>query len=316
MAGKLPRDRDADYTHEMAGQRRQFITAETGVPLEHVGHYSVDPAVLPGNIESFSGVIQVPMGFAGPLSVKGEHIDGEVFVPMATSEGHSSRNAAERHRSPPTSFENVLRPSVPPSLREETHPHPPPPSSLLLLLPPSLRADNPNDNGAPPRSVYHDLVRHLLFIAALSGCAAAPPCPGNAADDGPSLPATLVRVVDGDTIVVALPEEPDARIRLRGIDCPEPSHNAKCRRDGDCEEDIPLGKKATAMLEEIAPAGAEVRLVSGAEKMERDRWGRRIAYVERGDVDLGLEMVKSGLCVDFSDRYPHPRAESYLDAAP
>jgi hydroxymethylglutaryl-CoA reductase (NADPH) len=87
MSNKLPRDRDNDYTEDMAGKRRAFITGATGVALEHVGHYSVDPAVLPGNIENFSGVVQVPLGFAGPLRVNGEHIDGEVFVPMATSEG-------------------------------------------------------------------------------------------------------------------------------------------------------------------------------------------------------------------------------------
>ena len=59
----------------------------TGVGLEHVGSFSFDPAVLRGNIEGFSGVAQVPLGFAGPLLVDGEHAYGEFFVPMATTEG-------------------------------------------------------------------------------------------------------------------------------------------------------------------------------------------------------------------------------------
>jgi hydroxymethylglutaryl-CoA reductase (NADPH) len=42
---------------------------------------------LPGNIESFAGVAQIPMGFAGPLQVRGEHATGEFYVPMATTEG-------------------------------------------------------------------------------------------------------------------------------------------------------------------------------------------------------------------------------------
>lgn len=84
---KLPRDPENDYTREMASARRYAVTAETGIALLHTGSYSFDPSVLPGNIESFAGVAQIPMGFAGPLRVRGEHADGEFYVPMATTEG-------------------------------------------------------------------------------------------------------------------------------------------------------------------------------------------------------------------------------------
>ena len=85
---KLPRDRDNDYSREMATARRQVVTEESGAALTHTSTYSFDPAaVLPGNIESFSGVAQVPLGFAGPLLVDGEHAKGDFFVPMATTEG-------------------------------------------------------------------------------------------------------------------------------------------------------------------------------------------------------------------------------------
>ncbi len=84
---KLPRDNNNDYTREMASARRAVVSEETGADLTHTGSYSIDPAVLPGNIESFAGVVQVPMGFAGPLLVDGEHAKGEFYVPMATSEG-------------------------------------------------------------------------------------------------------------------------------------------------------------------------------------------------------------------------------------
>ena len=46
-----------------------------------------DPSVLPGNIEHFTGVAQVPLGIAGPLLVDGEHAQGEFYVPLATAEG-------------------------------------------------------------------------------------------------------------------------------------------------------------------------------------------------------------------------------------
>ncbi|MBI5105888.1 MAG: hydroxymethylglutaryl-CoA reductase [Solirubrobacterales bacterium] len=54
---------------------------------DHVGSYSFDPGVLPGNIEHFTGVAQVPIGVAGPLLVDGEHAQGEFYVPLATAEG-------------------------------------------------------------------------------------------------------------------------------------------------------------------------------------------------------------------------------------
>ena len=84
---RIPRDKQNDYSADMALQRRTFITARTGADLKHTGACSFDPAVLPGNIEHFSGVAQIPLGFAGPLRVNGEHAQGDFFVPMATTEG-------------------------------------------------------------------------------------------------------------------------------------------------------------------------------------------------------------------------------------
>jgi hydroxymethylglutaryl-CoA reductase (NADPH) len=83
----VPRDRENDYTDEAARTRREFVAERTGVALEHVPHYSFDPAIAGGNIEHFVGVAQVPLGLAGPLLVDGEHAQGEFYVPMATAEG-------------------------------------------------------------------------------------------------------------------------------------------------------------------------------------------------------------------------------------
>jgi hydroxymethylglutaryl-CoA reductase (NADPH) len=87
MSDRIPRDKENDYTAEMAIKRREFVTSKTGVALDHVGNYSFDPAVTAGNVENFIGVAQVPIGLAGPLLVNGEHAKGEFYVPMATSEG-------------------------------------------------------------------------------------------------------------------------------------------------------------------------------------------------------------------------------------
>src|SRR3954471_22797318 len=82
----VPRQSD-DYTHDAASARRDFLKEQAGASLEHVSSYSFDPAALPGNIEHFTGVAQVPIGIAGPILVNGEHAQGEFYVPLATTEG-------------------------------------------------------------------------------------------------------------------------------------------------------------------------------------------------------------------------------------
>jgi hydroxymethylglutaryl-CoA reductase (NADPH) len=83
----IPRLREGDYTAEQAAARREFVREQTGADLRHVGSFSLDPGTLPGNIENFTGVAQVPIGLAGPLLIDGEHAQGEFYVPMATTEG-------------------------------------------------------------------------------------------------------------------------------------------------------------------------------------------------------------------------------------
>jgi hydroxymethylglutaryl-CoA reductase (NADPH) len=84
---RVPRDISNDYTHQMASERRDFVRRQTGADLSHVAQYSFDPSILPGNIEQFIGVAQVPMGLAGPIRIHGEHAQGDFYIPLATSEG-------------------------------------------------------------------------------------------------------------------------------------------------------------------------------------------------------------------------------------
>jgi len=83
----IPRDPGNDYTPEMAERRAEFLREKTGTTLNHVRRASFDPGVLPGNIENFIGVAQVPIGLAGPLRINGEHAQGDFYVPLATTEG-------------------------------------------------------------------------------------------------------------------------------------------------------------------------------------------------------------------------------------
>ncbi len=87
MTAKIPRNKENDYTREAALMRREFAREQTNAELTHVGQFSFEPSILPGNIENFIGAAQVPIGLAGPLLINGEFAKGEFFVPLATTEG-------------------------------------------------------------------------------------------------------------------------------------------------------------------------------------------------------------------------------------
>jgi hydroxymethylglutaryl-CoA reductase (NADPH) len=84
---RIPRSNEDDYSQDIISQRQKFISEYVGKPFDHLFQYSIDPRLVQGNIENFTGVVQVPLGFAGPVLVDGEHAKGEFIVPMATSEG-------------------------------------------------------------------------------------------------------------------------------------------------------------------------------------------------------------------------------------
>lgn len=84
---KIPRSKENDYTHEAAAARRDFLKERTGVTLQHVGQFSTDPQAVSGNCENFMGMIQMPVGIAGPVLINGEYAQGEFYVPLATTEG-------------------------------------------------------------------------------------------------------------------------------------------------------------------------------------------------------------------------------------
>ena len=73
---------------EAAAIRREALERICGARLDAIGHHSFDTTMASQrNCENMIGVAQIPMGIVGPLTVHGEHIDGDVWVPMATTEG-------------------------------------------------------------------------------------------------------------------------------------------------------------------------------------------------------------------------------------
>ena len=83
----VPYDKEDNYSDQIIGTRREFLSKFSGTHPEHIFKQSFVPSVTAGNIENFIGVAQVPIGLAGPLKVNGEHAKGDFVIPLATTEG-------------------------------------------------------------------------------------------------------------------------------------------------------------------------------------------------------------------------------------
>jgi hydroxymethylglutaryl-CoA reductase (NADPH) len=84
---RIPRSEGDNNSEAIIRERQHFVESFTGVPLKHITHHSIDAHQTQGNIENFTGVAQVPIGFAGPQKINGEHAQGEFIIPLATTEG-------------------------------------------------------------------------------------------------------------------------------------------------------------------------------------------------------------------------------------
>lgn len=83
----IPRDLNDDLSPSVIKKRQQFVQEKTGVKADKLFAVSEDNDVLVGNIEHFIGMAQVPVGLAGPITIHGEHAQGQYYVPLATTEG-------------------------------------------------------------------------------------------------------------------------------------------------------------------------------------------------------------------------------------
>lgn len=84
---KIPRNAHDDYSPEIIQERQNFIENFAQTSFQHLKQFSFEPTLVQGNCEHFTGVAQIPLGFAGPLTVHGEHAQGEFLIPLATTEG-------------------------------------------------------------------------------------------------------------------------------------------------------------------------------------------------------------------------------------
>lgn len=82
---EIPAGTPAD---DAARVRREALRRVTGASLEAIGEYSLDAdRASRFHCENFIGAAQIPIGVAGPISVRGDEVDGDVYLPLATTEG-------------------------------------------------------------------------------------------------------------------------------------------------------------------------------------------------------------------------------------
>lgn len=131
-----------------------------------------------------------------------------------------------------------------------------------------------------PASSYSGVLRPSSSLAALLA---------------PPQVADLVRVVDGDTLILRV-EGKQESVRIVGINAPEVKTHA-------CYADL-----ATRRLKELTSSGA----ITVRAKLDgnRDVFGRLLRYVYVNDEDVGLRLVAEGLALSY-EKYPHPELAVY-----
>ena len=140
----------------------------------------------------------------------------------------------------------------------------------------------------------------LVFVLCAGFFPALPSAPSLAAPPAPRVadPATtarVLRVVDGDTVVVACDGRP-VTVRLIGVDTPETVHPRK-----PVER---FGREASAFLKTLID-GKSVRLEYEPGPSRLDKYGRTLAYLylEPGGLCVNREIIARGFGHAYT-RYP------------
>ncbi len=143
-----------------------------------------------------------------------------------------------------------------------------------------------------------DAVRRLLTTVAVAVVAATAPAKTREVLAGP-VPATVVAVIDGDTLAVRarvwLGQDLETHVRLADIDTPE--------LRGDCPAETALAERARDALAALVADGpvvlTDIRYGTYA--------GRVVARVATADgVDAGAPLLAAGLARPYAGRGPRP----------
>lgn len=139
----------------------------------------------------------------------------------------------------------------------------------------------------------------LVLVVLLAGCGAVPIDTGSM-DSLEPRNATVIEVIDGDTIDVQYPDGSMDRVRLLGIDTPE-VHTAPEPTEFEGVPDTNAGERClraagtratTALTERLADE--DVRLEFDSESDRRGDYDRLLAYVVHDDTNLNYWLVEGG----------------------
>ncbi|MGF1617804.1 MAG: thermonuclease family protein [Acidimicrobiia bacterium] len=119
----------------------------------------------------------------------------------------------------------------------------------------------------------------------------APPAAGPSGDPDQPGPVgaelvTVLSIIDGDTLTVALAAGGNDTVRLVGINTPE---------SGECFAD-----EATAVLNALVPPGSQLAMT--VDVSDRDRFDRLLRYLWVGQMSVNEELVRRGAAI--ARRFP------------
>ena len=119
-------------------------------------------------------------------------------------------------------------------------------------------------------------------------------------------PAKVIRMIDGDTIVIEAPWVPDPMkkqisIRVIGVDTPEKGHRAQCPKEAK------LAEQASAHTKALLTKAKSVEV----EFTDWDKYGGRVLGRVRIDgVDLTDSLIRAGL----ARAYQGEKKQSWCDS--
>ncbi|UTX53283.1 thermonuclease family protein [Leucobacter aridicollis] len=121
--------------------------------------------------------------------------------------------------------------------------------------------------------------------------------------------ATVIRVVDGDTIVVQRTGTNDTdRVRLIGINTPELAHGTGA---DEC-----FAAEATAILQAMLPEATKIELRRDPTQLQSDKYGRLLRHVDAEDTgtNIVLALLEAGAGPEYTYDKPYAGQPEYRAA--
>lgn len=133
-------------------------------------------------------------------------------------------------------------------------------------------------------------MKKLLFLLVVSGLVFAKKAP-----QGVTYDAQIVRVSDGDTIVIAAPYlpqplKPELAVRIYGVDTPEKGHRAKCPQEDE------RGKAASKFTTNAVAKSSKHQVVL----YDWDKFGGRVlGDIVLDGVSLRAMLIQNGFAREY-----------------